>query len=228
MPEGLGARLREARQRRGLSLRSLANALGVSASLVSQVEMGKTQPSVATLYAMANHLGVSLDGLVGNEVPNDHRAADNGSFSTRGAVQRASDNPVIDMENGVRWERMANSTGGPAESLLVTYQPGACSSAEGKMLRHSGIEYAYLFEGELTLRLEFDTLTLSPGDSLCFDSNRPHMYSNLGVVPARGLWTVVGRRESAEPPAAGSSTDSWRHDKAVSAVDVLRVINQLD
>ena len=50
---------------RGLSLRSVAQALGVSASLISQVETGKTQPSVSTLYAMANHLGVSLDELLG-------------------------------------------------------------------------------------------------------------------------------------------------------------------
>ena len=65
MPDSLGERLREARLKRGLSLRSVAQALGVSASLISQVEIGKTQPSVATLYALANHLGVSLDELLG-------------------------------------------------------------------------------------------------------------------------------------------------------------------
>ena len=61
----VGARLREARTLRRLSLRSLAQSLGVSASLISQVETGKTQPSVSTLYAMANHLGLSLDELLG-------------------------------------------------------------------------------------------------------------------------------------------------------------------
>ena len=66
MTEGLGAKLREVRTAKGMSLRSLAQALGVSASLISQVEIGKTQPSVSTLFAMANHLGVSLDELVGN------------------------------------------------------------------------------------------------------------------------------------------------------------------
>ena len=56
--EDIGARLRGARMQRGLSLRSVAQALGVSASLISQVETGKTQPSVSTLYALVNHLGV--------------------------------------------------------------------------------------------------------------------------------------------------------------------------
>ncbi|TFI42469.1 helix-turn-helix domain-containing protein [Rhodococcus sp. 1R11] len=228
MPEGLGARLREARQRRGLSLRSLANALGVSASLVSQVEMGKTQPSVATLYAMASHLEVSLDDLVGNDVATDHRGVTNGLNSKIDAVQRKKDNPLIEMENGVQWERMAYAPGGPADSLLVTYQPGACSSVDGKMMRHSGIEYAYLLEGELTLNLEFDVVTLSTGDSLCFDSTRPHMYSNRGTVKARGLWTVVGRRDSDLVTAARPSTDSKARKKASSAVDVLRSIDELD
>lgn len=227
MPEGLGARLREARQKRGMSLRSLANALGVSASLVSQVEMGKTQPSVATLYAMANHLEVSLDGLVGNDVMHDRPSSDNGSVSLLGAVQRGSDNPVIDMENGVRWERMSNTASGPAESLLVTYEPGACSSVEGKMMRHSGIEYAYMLEGELTLHLEFDKVTLAAGDSLCFDSIRPHMYTNLGPVRARGLWTVVGR-DADSPPVAVPANGSRSRRKASSAIDVLRTIDELD
>ena len=69
MPESLGDRLRQARTKRGLSLRSVAQALGVSASLISQVEIGKTQPSVSTLYALASHLGVSLDELLGIPTP---------------------------------------------------------------------------------------------------------------------------------------------------------------
>ncbi|MGN6503633.1 MAG: helix-turn-helix domain-containing protein, partial [Pseudolysinimonas sp.] len=67
--EDIGARLRDARLQRGLSLRSVAQALGVSASLISQVETGKTQPSVSTLYAMVNHLGVSMDELLGVSAP---------------------------------------------------------------------------------------------------------------------------------------------------------------
>jgi ribosome-binding protein aMBF1 (putative translation factor) len=59
----LGDRLREERSERGLSLRELARRLDVSASLVSQIETGKIQPSVRTLYAMVSELGVSLDEL---------------------------------------------------------------------------------------------------------------------------------------------------------------------
>jgi len=59
----LGARLRTARQKAGLSLRGLAREMGVSASFVSQLENGKSQPSVATLYSIAQLLDVSIDEL---------------------------------------------------------------------------------------------------------------------------------------------------------------------
>ncbi|WP_300594346.1 helix-turn-helix transcriptional regulator, partial [Microbacterium sp.] len=113
MTEGLGAKLREVRTAKGMSLRSLAQALGVSASLISQVEIGKTQPSVSTLFAMANHLGVSLDELVGN-VPtaSPSPVAPVPTPPDASTVRRAAEYPVIEMENGVRWEKLASVPGG--------------------------------------------------------------------------------------------------------------------
>lgn len=61
--ENLGARLRKVRMATGMSLREVARQLGVSPSFVSQLENGKSQPSVATLYSLAQLLGVSIDEL---------------------------------------------------------------------------------------------------------------------------------------------------------------------
>lgn len=225
MTESLGARLREVRMERGMSLRSVAQALGVSASLISQVEIGKTQPSVSTLFAMASHLGVSLDELVGRDpaaiATTPAREAD------VGPVQRASDYPVIEMENGVRWEKLASTPGGPADALLVTYQPGASSSIEGKLMRHAGVEYAYLLEGELTLQLDFDTHVLRPGDSLSFDSMRPHLFSNTTKDLARGVWFVFGRRQHNQVTPAAPGVPAEQAAPA-SAVDVLRAMERFD
>ena len=231
MPDGLGARLREARTRRGLSLRSVAQSLGVSASLISQVEIGKTQPSVATLYAMASHLGVSLDDLLGiPAAPTDAPATS--LFGHAGPalpdVQRGTDNPVIEMENGVHWERLAAGAGGPADALLVTYEPGASSSIEGKLMRHAGIEYAYMLEGELTLNLDFDTHVLGPGDSLQFDSVRPHLYTNKGSTIAKGVWFVFGRRaQNMAMRDAPGSEPLMPGAAIVNAVDVLRSMDDV-
>ena len=63
-PESVGSRVREERQRQNIGVRELARRVGVSASLISQVELGKASPSVGALYAIVNELGLSLDELL--------------------------------------------------------------------------------------------------------------------------------------------------------------------
>lgn len=93
-------------------------------------------------------------------------------------------------------------------------------------MRHAGLEYAYLLEGELTLRLEFDTYVLRAGDSLQFDSVRPHMFANHGTRVARGVWFVVGRRpQNRDMPSAGG--EEFAPESISSAVDVLRAMDEL-
>jgi transcriptional regulator with XRE-family HTH domain len=59
----VGKHLQEARERKNLSIRSLASRLGLSATFVSQVERGVTMPSVASLYVLATELRVSVDAV---------------------------------------------------------------------------------------------------------------------------------------------------------------------
>ncbi|WP_026875405.1 helix-turn-helix domain-containing protein [Jiangella gansuensis] len=59
----IGERLRQERTRRGVSARALAREIGVSPSLISQIETDKSQPSVSTLYAITTALGISIEDL---------------------------------------------------------------------------------------------------------------------------------------------------------------------
>src|ERR1700760_1453441 len=63
LAEPVGEGLRKHREEAGMSLRALAREVGVSPSLISQIEHGKATPSVATLYAIVSELGISLDEL---------------------------------------------------------------------------------------------------------------------------------------------------------------------
>src|SRR5581483_12178249 len=63
-PGILGARLREIRLRNGVGLRELARRLDLSPSAISQIETGKMQPSVRTLYAFASAFGVPVDEVL--------------------------------------------------------------------------------------------------------------------------------------------------------------------
>ena len=81
----IGDHLREVRLGRGLSLRALAGRVGVSPSLISQVETGRARPSVRTLYAIVSELGISLDELL---FPDAARAAEEAGDPATGAAAR--------------------------------------------------------------------------------------------------------------------------------------------
>ncbi|UOR01373.1 XRE family transcriptional regulator [Leucobacter allii] len=215
-----------------MSLRALASAIGVSPSLLSQIETGKTKPSVSTLYSLVSQLNISTDALLGRD---DHvpapAAAPAGPpvFAPQPTTtfhhQSSAENPTLEMDNGVKWEKLSVLEGTDVEALRVTYQPGASSSIEGRLMRHFGIEHVYLISGELTLQLEFDRHVIRAGDSMVFDSQRPHLFVNEADEPALGVWYVTGRSGAASASGHGSEgvLSTAEHDEALnSAVDVLR------
>lgn len=203
----IGDRLREVRNARGLSLRALAARLGVSASLISQVETGRARPSVRTLYAIAAELGMSLDELLFR----DARSADEEASAPAepdaipemrlpaDPVQRAGDRTAIRLASGVVWERLTTASIPNVDFLYVTYEVGGASSPEHEFQRHSGQEWGYVLSGRLGVTIGFDEVVLGPGDSIAFDSTTPHRLANVGEEPVHGIWFVLGRRSSAVP-----------------------------
>ena len=207
----VGARIRQARLERGTSLRALAREVGVSASLVSQIETGKSQPSVSTLYAITTALGISVESLFDvreSAGPPQHGATPQAAapgtvlpalaaFAADpgrriGPLVGAAERETLELDSGVVWERLGRLPGADVDFLLVTYRPGGSSSGSGGLMRHTGTEYGYLTSGELILTLGFDEYTVRPGDAVSFESTTPHRYRNDGEVPAVGVWFVSG------------------------------------
>ncbi|MBA2720137.1 MAG: helix-turn-helix transcriptional regulator [Chloroflexi bacterium] len=199
----MGDRLRQARQARGLSLRGLAEVLGVSPSLISQVETGRAKPSVNTLYALANELGISLDVLLFMDtMPPAQRAADGDSGEVgepaevavpHDPVQRAASRTAIRLGSGVVWERLTTESIRNVDFLHVTYEVGGESSPADAFQRHTGQEWGYVLSGTLMVRIGFEEFLLRPGDAISFDSATPHRLFNAGDTPANAVWFVLGR-----------------------------------
>ena len=76
--------------------------------------------------------------------------------------------------------------------MFVTYEPGGRSSSSGKLMRHTGTEFAFLLRGKLKIQVGFDEYVLQAGDALAFDSSEPHLLVNEGTEPAEGIWFVLG------------------------------------
>jgi transcriptional regulator with XRE-family HTH domain len=183
-----GARLRAARVAAGISLRELARRLGVTPSLLSQVERDLAQPSVGTLWAVVSELGISLDALFAadGEAPAPGPAA-------RTMVQRAGDRVALDLEGGVRWERLTPVPDPGVVFAFVTYPPGRTSDATRPVARHRGTEYGYLISGRLAVEVGGEAIELGPGDSIVFASDTPHRFRALGAEPTCAVWWNLAR-----------------------------------
>jgi len=206
----VGQRLRSAREELGLSLREVARRLDISASALSQIETGKSRPSVKTLYAIVSELGLSMDELFADS-PAGARAAAGGPSTPEEAatelngasgaptapiVQRAEARPSIDLDAGVTWARLTSAHDANVDFLHTTYHPGSSSSGSDKLVRHNGREYGVVLSGQLELTVGFEKYRLGPGDSCSFDSNEPHRLANPSTEPATAIWFVIGRRGS--------------------------------
>lgn len=95
----VGRRLRKAREQQGLSLREIARRLGISASALSQIETGKSRPSVKTLYAIVSELGLSMDELFAE--PGAQRAeTQNAPLAAVPTVQQANGHSSLQLLSG--------------------------------------------------------------------------------------------------------------------------------
>jgi transcriptional regulator with XRE-family HTH domain len=201
--DGVGQRLRAERERHGLSLRELARRLAISPSALSQIETGRSRPSVGTLYAIVTELEMSLDELFGSARPPAAAPPDAGATTapaeTRAkVVQRRDARKGLDLESGVRWERLTPTAEPDADFLYVVYEVGGASSRPGTHMRHMGREYGLVLSGRLRVTIGFDEEEheLGPGDSIAFESSRPHRLENAGNEPVEAIWFVVGRSQS--------------------------------
>lgn len=193
--DGLGPRLRLVREQSAVTVRELARRIGVSPSLVSQVERSLAMPSVGTLLAIANEL--SLD--IGDLFKGGARAAQ----ATHSPVQRRSSRKAIRMASGVRWERLTATPDSEVEFLYAVYDAGSASCGEDSMLRHGGKEYAYVLSGRLGVKIGFEEYELRPGDAISFDAQMPHRLWCIGSQPAVGIWTIIRRHNDARRPLNG-------------------------
>lgn len=198
--DGIGSRLREERIRAGLSQRELARRVGISPSLISQLESGLSKPSVGTLYGIVTELDVSLDRIIrGKDYQAGAGEADAGR--TPGPLVRPGERKAIELASGVRWEQLTPATEEGIDFLHAIYDVGGSSTPDDSLMRHHGREYAYIVSGTLGIQIGFQEYVMLPGDSICFDSTEPHRLFNLGDEPVHAIWFVVGR--DSDPRASG-------------------------
>jgi DNA-binding transcriptional MerR regulator/quercetin dioxygenase-like cupin family protein len=179
LARGLGDTVRALRRRSGLTLRQVSERTDLSPSYISSVERSLASPSIASLQKLARAFDTTVPALM------------SGSYAPPASpLVRIGDRRVLHSGKGVTIEDMSTA-GSNLEPLLFTVQPGAGSDGP---LSHEGEEFLYVMSGELVLRLDgTDDFVLATGDSMAYESPRPHQFSNVGRLPTVVLWINTPR-----------------------------------
>ena len=166
MPIEVGPRLREVRERSGLSQRALAKRSSISNATISLIESGKLNPSVAILKRILDGVQMDLSAFFATE----------GSESER-VVYRESELVEIGRGKISYWQVGSELADRSMQILHERYAPGADT---GKVtLHHKGEEGGVVIRGRLELTVDGERHVLGRGDAYYFDSSRPHRFRNV-------------------------------------------------
>jgi transcriptional regulator with XRE-family HTH domain len=163
MGPNVGAKVRAARESKGLSLRALAGRCGLSLNAISLIERGESSPTVSSLHLLAQALAVPITEFFHEE----NRLA---AVHTRGNQRLGYRRTGLSMESlglGLRDQQL--------EPFLITVEPG-CGNTEA--VTHPGQEFVHCLSGEITYRMGAETYRLRRGDSLLLDATHPHSFQN--------------------------------------------------
>jgi transcriptional regulator with XRE-family HTH domain len=203
----IGRRLAAYRAELGLRVAELAREIGVTPSLISQIERGQSRPSVSTLFALAQALDVPVDAFFREPAAAGPAAADGQARPASGPerqpaearyVVRQGNRAAIDIEGDVRWERLTPETKAHLDFFELVYGPGAESNP--RLYSHPGTEMVLMLTGRLDISVGFETYRLAPGDSMEFPSSLPHRYANPGAIEARAVTVIMYDCPADGPP----------------------------
>lgn len=176
----MGERIRKRRESLNIPMSDLAKAVGVTSSLISQIERAKAFPSILTLKKIAEALDTSVGLLIGEQA----------TFM---------ENPVLAM--GERRFAKKNHSGtslfilshhDPQKKMdpfLLEFKPNG--NSKGIMTpRNPNQEFCFVLKGSFKVQLGKNSFYLSQGDSFYFISNQEHLFENISNDIGQMLWVV--------------------------------------
>jgi transcriptional regulator with XRE-family HTH domain len=180
-------RVRALRAERGLTLEALAQASGVSRSMISLVERGEANPTAVVLERLATGLGVMLADLFGSGGAALRAASAPGTGPRAAPLARAADQPVWrDPASGYRRRNVSPAGASvPTQIVEVEFPPGARVAFETTARAAPVLQQVWLLAGAMHVTLGRRQHRLAPGDCLAMVLDQPIMFHNPGRTPAR-------------------------------------------
>lgn len=172
----IGAKIRQVRTAQGLTLLQVAQKVGLTRAAISHIERDRSNPSIGTLKAIADALGITMGSLFDIGQP------------PRSLVVHPGQRKVLSPRRGITYYLLTPDLNGRIEFILSEYQVGATTG--DVHYTHPGEECGLVLQGQLELQVGDETYVLKAGDSIRFDCSVPHRLTNTGRTVLRCIWAV--------------------------------------
>ncbi|MEV5750262.1 helix-turn-helix domain-containing protein [Actinoallomurus sp. NPDC052308] len=173
----IGARLRDARQRQGLTIDQVAQSTGLTKGFISRIERDVTSPSVSTLVTVCAALSLPVGELF---------------TAPKTDVVRKDDAPEIQLTGHGAEERLLTPRGqGRVQLVRSVIEPGGTGGAELYTL-NCEVEVVHVLRGTLRVQFSESATLLAEGDTLTFSGREPHSWLNPDdSASTEALWVIV-------------------------------------
>lgn len=172
MITNVGARLRNIRKAKGLTLSELSKKTDMSVGFLSNLERDISSPTLDSLWHICEALEISLIKLLETS-------------DGDGRLVRANEREmIVKQNNSVKYEAI-NFGEDKMEGLVITLEPH-CEFK--KPWKHTYEELGIVLSGELTLLFEGEEFTLHEGDAFYVEAKKMHNLSNRMDIPCVSYW----------------------------------------
>jgi transcriptional regulator with XRE-family HTH domain len=175
----LAVNLRRVRQQRGLSTVALARHAEISRATLAQLEAGSGNPTLETLYALANALGATLADLISEP------SGDRGPH----VVRHGEGSVVVGAAVEARLLRTIADSRGSTEIYDFRLHGGVAQTSAPHV--PGTREHLYLSSGRIRVGPSTDPVELNAGDFVSYDADEEHLYQRLGRGDTRGVLVIT-------------------------------------
>jgi transcriptional regulator with XRE-family HTH domain len=173
----LSTRLREKRIEIGMTIKELSEKTGLTSGFISQIEHGIAEPSITSLRNIANVLGVASFYFLLDDI------------NVSPVVKKNERRVLKFAKSNLTYELLSPNLNRQMEMFMAKLQPGesTCNEIES----HSGEEAIHILQGNMWIQVGSNEYALEKGDSIHFDSSKPHKIMNVGQAELEYISVVT-------------------------------------
>ena len=185
----LGIHIKLTRIKKGLAAKELADSIGVSPSMISKIEHGRSNPSAEVLRRIAVALHESLADLIdAADGQPDESLRTSGRASV--SIVRSDERKLLHVpRSGVVYQLLTPDMRRDFEFVMIELQPG--QGGDRLIAHENGEESILVLRGALTIFFGDESYVINQDDCMTFDATRPHRYENAGRDPVHWIYVAV-------------------------------------